>query len=219
VNTTWYIPAPTLRAIAAPPAGSSLLLLMRHSVRGDIPANESGFDVPLLPEGHRLARELGAEIGPRLGSLHTSPVLRCVDTAHAVAAGAGSAVTPVMDRLLGDPGAFVEDGRTAAATWRTHGHEAVMTALVTSTRLPGLADGLDATRRLVAHMRAASGERPGVHVFVTHDSLVTAAASHCLGLPLTANDWPYYLEALALVLEEGGVLAFYRDRTGRVPWA
>jgi hypothetical protein len=76
--------------------------------------------------------------------------------------------------------------------------------------LPGMARPDEAARILVQHMLAVSDEKPGVHVFVTHDSLVTATAARILGLPFGADDWPWYLEGAFFWRDEGGLCAAYR---------
>lgn len=148
--------------------------------------------------GHQLARELGMKLRGRLRRVHSSPLLRTMQTAERLAEGATRETAIVPDRMLGDPGAFVVDGR-AGATWSELGHEDVMRRLVRGDDvLPGCADAEAAARALVQHMLAASHGAPGVHAFVTHDSLVTATVARLLGEPLTK-------EELALV-PRGGVL-------------
>lgn len=213
------VPPSTWRALQEAPADGATVLLLRHSVRGPIPAREDGNDVLLLPEGKALARELGLAFGGRLRTLHASPVRRCVETAESLAEGAGAVLPIIEDTHLGHPGVYVADGEAAWTTWSTLGHERVMSHLVAGDRLAGLADPREASRRLVEHMLRAAGGAPGFHVFVTHDSLVTTAAAHCLGLPLGRPEWPVYLEALTLVTAGSGpVRARYRDWEGELRW-
>jgi len=65
-------------------------------------------------------------------------------------------------------------------------------------------------------MLAACGSTPGLHVFVTHDSLITATAARILDEPLGREDWPWYLEAALFWPSERGIEARYRDRGGSV---
>ena len=176
------------------------------------------MDVRLTPEGHLLAEELGAFIGNRLGVLHTSPVGRCVETSQAIARGAKKNTEIVQDRLLGDPGVYVADGKLAGSTIGRLGHESVVDALIACKQLDGWANPLVATRTLVEHIMIPTRRKPGVHVFVTHDTLVTTAAAHCLEAPLTKAEWPLFLEALILVPSDNGVRAKYRHWSGRIPW-
>ena len=78
--------------------------------------------------------------------------------------------------------------------------------------LPGMADPDPAARFLVQHMLAVAGDRPGLHVFVTHESLVTAAAARLLGEPLGKDDWPWYLEGGFFRRQGAHVVTACRDR-------
>lgn len=214
----FIIPDSTLAALTRAPSDRPTLLLLRHSARGPLPPGEPGNNIRLLPEGEALARQLGSHLAGRLVSLHTSPVARCVETAEALADGAGIQASIVEDTHLGDPGVYVLDPDAAWQTWTTLGHERVMAHLVAGERLEGLADPAAASRRLIQHMRARAEGRPGVHVFITHDSLLTAAAAHALRQPIRKEDWPWYLEALALVDEGERLQATYRTWSGAVEW-
>ena len=117
----------------------------------------------------------------------------------------------MADRLLGDPGVYVLDGRRAWSNWERFGREGVMRHLVAEAEaLPGMARPDEAARFLVHHMLAVAGGEPGVHVFVTHDSLVTATAARIFGQPLGRDDWPWYLEGVFFWRDEGGLRAAYR---------
>lgn len=190
------LPSHTMRWLEQVPTDAPVAMLMRHSARPPIPKGEVGMDLPITEEGRIIALQLGAKLGTRLRRVHTSPVLRCVQTASALCEGAAGTAAPVPDRMLGDPGAFVLDGRAAWHNWVRLGHEGVMTHLVSAdSALPGMAEPQKAARQLTRHMLEAAGLEPGLHVFVTHDLLVTATVARTLGVPLGREHWPPYLEA------------------------
>jgi hypothetical protein len=145
-------------------------------------------------------------------------LVRCVQTAEALAEGAETELSVVPDYLLGDPGAFVLDGRRAWDNWEQLGHEGVMDHLVTETKaLPGMARPNEAARFLVKAMLSAAAGQPGVHIFVTHDSLVTATAARLLNKELGLDDWPWYLEGAFFWNNTEGVHAAYRDYEASCP--
>jgi broad specificity phosphatase PhoE len=207
----WVIPPSTLSWLDRVPSDRPVAMLLRHSVRRHLPSGDAGYALPITEDGHRLALELGQRLERRLRSVHASPLLRTVQTAADLAAGAGLDAAPVGDRLLGDPGAFVVDGRAGEA-WERLGHEEVMRHLVGEEEpLPGCAAPEPAARFLVHHMVAQARGAVGIHAFATHDSLVTATVARLLGERLTSGDWPWYLEA-AFFWEAGGeVHTAYRD--------
>ena len=206
-----------IRRLAEMPPDLPVAVLLRHSVRREpLPPGDAGNTIPIIPIGTALGRELGTLLGERLQGLHTSPLLRCKQTAEAIRDGAKVNVPIVRDRLLGDPGVYVVDDRQAASIWEELGHETVMGSLVTGNDvLPGLADPDPAARFLVRHMLTVAGHNRGLYLFVTHDSVVTATAARLLGEPLGKDCWPWYLEGAFFWQQGGGLLTAYRDRGRR----
>ncbi|TVT60776.1 MAG: histidine phosphatase family protein [Azoarcus sp. PHD] len=208
----WRIPPSVLRLLDRAPDDRAVVVLLRHSVRDHLPEGDAGYVLPITDIGRQLALELGGLLRGRLRTLHASPLVRCVQTAQALAEGAGANVAVVPNRLLGDPGVFVLDGRRAWANWKQLGHEGVMRHLVTeAVALSGMARPDEAARFLVHSMLVAAANRPGLHVFVTHDSLVTATAARLLDKPLGSDDWPWYLEGAFFWMAEDGVHSAYRE--------
>ena len=62
--------------------------------------------------------------------------------------------------------------------------------MIGSEPLPGMADPDPAARRLVRHMLATAGDRPGLHLFITHDFVITVTVARLLGESLGREDWP-----------------------------
>jgi broad specificity phosphatase PhoE len=212
-SPVWQIPPSMLRWLSAVPAGAAVAVLLRHSVREDLPPGDAGYALPITQDGVRLATDLGTLIGTRLRTLQTSPLPRCIQTAEAMRSGAAVDILIGVDRLLGDPGVYVIDDQRAAANWQERGHEGVMECLVKQEApLPGMAAPGPAARRLLQHMLAIAGATPGLHVFVTHDSLVTSTAARILGEQLGKADWPAYLEAAFFWRDNKHVIAAYRGQ-------
>ena len=212
-DISWQIPPSVLHTITAAPTDRAVAVLLRHSVRDELPPGDAAYVLPITEVGRDLARKLGERLGARLKSLHTSPLVRCVQTAEELARGAGRELPVTPNRLLGDPGAFVMDGARAWPNWERLGHAGVMKHLVSEAQaLPGMARPTEAARFLVQSMLAACRGEPGVHIFVTHDSLVTATVARMSGRELKEKDWPWCLEG-AFFWEEGdSVHMVYREQ-------
>lgn len=211
-ETQWQIPPSMTRLLEEAPTDRAVVVLLRHSIRDELSPGDVGYAMPITDIGRRLAIELGGLLHGRLRTLHASPLVRCIQTAEALAEGAGIKIAVVPNRLLGDPGAFVLEGRRAWANWEQFGHEGVIHRLVTeAAALPGMARPDEAARFLVQSMLAAAAGESGVHVFVTHDSLLIATAARLLGKPLGLGDWPLYLEGAFFWMTEDGLHTGYRD--------
>lgn len=214
----WQVPPSVLRWLDDVPRDVPVALLLRHSVRPPLPDNETGVEVRLTEEGVALAESLGAHIGARLASAHTSPVPRCVQTVDALIRGAGVGVSVEQARLLGDPTVFVHDAGVAWRNWKARGHEWVMARLCEpGDALPGMARPAPAARHLVRSMLASGGDTPGVHVFSTHDSVIAAVASQLLGEVLPSSEWPWFLEGAFFWRDGKEVRVAWRDRVVAVP--
>lgn len=205
-----------IKNIEEAPTDLPVVLLLRHAARGEIAPGSTGDELPITEDGHDLARALGALLGGRLMTLHTSPVLRCVQTAKALLEGANRQIDVVESRLLGDPGVFVLDGDLAWTNWESMGHEGVIRHIVSEAyALPGMAQPDDAAWRLVNFMLGAAPVS-GLHVFVTHDILVTATLSRLQRRIYKPSDWPHFLEGAFLWQKHQSLHVAYRDMGGRV---
>jgi len=207
----WEIPPSVLRWLSVIPTDRPVALLLRHSVRPPLEGSASDYTLPITTEGVQLARTLGERLGERLCTLHASPLLRCMQTAEALRDGAGISCAITPDHALGDPGVYVIDAKLAEQLWSERGHEAVMAHLSGGEgTLPGLANAEEAAHRLVEHMLAPEREL-GLHVFVTHDSLVTATVARMIQRRLCKEDWPLYLEAAFFWREGASLSVAYRE--------
>ena len=212
-NIEWRIPPSVLSGLVELPKDRPIAVLLRHSVRDDLPPGSAGYLLPITEAGTQLAKELGGMIGARLRSLHTSPLPRCVQTAEALNLGSDASLNIVHDRLLGDPGVYVIDGQRAQLNWDKLGHEGVMRHLVMSDEaLPGMARPGPAAGFLVHHILTMVGDAPGLHLFVTHDSLVTATTARLLGQQLGRDAWPWYLEGAFFWRDHDDLHIKYRDQ-------
>ncbi|MBI5529598.1 MAG: histidine phosphatase family protein [Deltaproteobacteria bacterium] len=208
----WQVPSSTVTWLERMPADLPVAMLIRHSVRPPLRAGEEGFTLPITDDGIRIARSLGQRISGRLRSLSASPVLRCVQTAVEIGVGAGTNLPTQPDTTLGHPGIYVLDGELAYRNWEKSDHESVMAKLVSADHaLPGMTLPEFAARYLVHHMLAKARGSPGLHVFVTHDSLVTATVARLAGVCLGKRDWPWYLEAAFFWRDCEGLHTVYRE--------
>lgn len=203
----FVIPTSTLRLLDVIPRDRPVAMLVRHSVRDPLPIGPGQSQVPITAVGRQLALELGGHIARSLRTVHTSPVIRCEETARAILLGADRLDAPIVDELLGGPGAFVCDHAQAREQWNLHGI-LPMIAHMAFEPAPrqGMADPDFAARFLVDRvLRAASGNA-GIHVFVTHDNLIYVTVARLFSLGARRVILPWFLEAAY----------FWRDDCGQV---
>ena len=202
----------TLRLIQFVPADSPVALLIRHSARDEIPDGGTGMELPLNDLGIRLCQELGRELVGRVRSARSSPVLRCVQTAELLGQAADTDGEVILDKRLGAPGAYVLDEQLAWGNWLAHGNEGVIQHLVSGAgALPGMADPAQAANDLIEHLLACTGAEPVLHLFISHDSIVTPTVARAFGQDIPKSHWPEYLDASAFWRQQNGRVVAYRD--------
>lgn len=213
----WQIPKSMLHNLDQLPVNLPVALLLRHSVREDIPPGETGNEVPITNEGKDIALQLGQTLGTRLKSLHSSPLPRCVQTADMLRLGSGVDIHITENRLLGDPGVYVLDSHLAWSNWEKLGPAEVIRHLAEEKEaLPGMAQPDEAAWHLVQSMLTSADATSGVHVFVTHDVLVAATVARLQGVRYEPDDYPLFLEGALFWRSKFGVHVVYRDRTNVV---
>lgn len=192
------------------PDDRPVTLLMRHSTRGPIPHGEMGDDIRLTEEGHELARELGTRL-PRIVSVHSSPIARCVETGEGILEGARCELEIRHDRLLGDPGVYIGE---PAAAWKTFCslrlEELVLRMCRPDASLPGFNNPGAAAARLLGAL-ADRAEVPGLHLSISHDIYIAMTAAMCFGRSYVQPEWPKFVEAMFIWRENGGLRVSFRE--------
>ena len=188
--------AHTLAALQHLPAGRPAALIMRHSQRQAITGMDNVYTALLTGAGVEQARKFGQKLAALrpLGRIISSPVSRCVDTAVAIAAGAGSpSLVRVDDRLSHFLMEQVWDGLPEIAqTFPLPPQVSILLGLVLDHRQ---SDG-------------------ALDLFVTHDSVVGALAGFLTGLPVEGSAWPQFLEGMYLWKDgDRHICAWWRGMT------
>jgi len=187
------IPKDILNGLKTIPTHSAVALIIRHSIREHIPEGQVGNEAGLTDEGKILARSLGMVIGNRLSSVTTSPIGRCKETAECIISGANLDFSFATSKLLGDPGVFISDGALAWQNFQALGTSGVMLHLANKQNaLPGMKIPRDAANELLGCM--LNNTKPGIHLFVSHDVVVSGIAGQLIGGIETHESLPKYLE-------------------------
>ena len=165
----------------------TLCLLVRHAAHdllGKVLVGRTP-GIGLSEAGRKQAHQLGRTLrGMRVGRVQSSPRLRAIETASAIATacGIGVQVCAALDEV--EFGAW--NGRCFAelepvpewVRWNTERSEA---------RPPGGEGMAEAQARILAHLNSMrAGDAGGCIVMVTHAEIIRAALLHTMALPLEA---------------------------------
>lgn len=218
------LPTTLVRDLTALPLGSGAVLLLRHGRRGDLPPNEPGDLIPLTTAGRVQSAALGKWLGTRIGTVRSSPVLRCRQTAEAILVGAGCNGALEVDSLLGAPGPFVVDGDMAWPHFLRFGSRLLARLQLAAVPLAGMRPVEEGCALLLRDLLARP-VRPGkVDLRVTHDLIIVLLAGHLLHVADPDALWPDFLEGILLRQEGQEVIGSYQGRVLRVrcdpmaPW-
>ncbi|MBK7214694.1 MAG: histidine phosphatase family protein [Bacteroidales bacterium] len=172
-------------------------IFLRHADRYKIPEGEFGNDIELNEMGFSRSVEFGKSISAlKINRIFTSPVKRCIQTAEHIRKGLGKNIPIEITKILGDPGAFVEDDKLAAESFLSHGFEYCYESLLSQLPLPGNRNIIEGAEILTDFIEKSS-ENEGVNVFISHDMIVAlyAYAAFKRKYELGEN-WVKYIDGL-----------------------
>lgn len=214
-------PSPVLKDLEAWHYPVHAAVVIRHAERepltGLVPKT-----LPLTPRGHELAVALGGLLGNyRHVRIFHSPALRCEQTAIDISKGAvesGTALTSVRcEKLLGFSYILDRD--------RVWGHvERLPDGFFRNWLLgrldPTLVKPVDVTAQehvaLVLRTMSEASDGPRLDVFVTHDLNILVLWEGLLKIRHEELENPEFLDGVTFRLDQGGLLARYRNRIRRV---
>ncbi|WP_342630470.1 histidine phosphatase family protein [Marinobacter alkaliphilus] len=181
------------------------LLIIRHAERPTIEDGTVGNELSLTSNGIHETKRLAKSLPREILSIESSPIQRCIQTAELIAEHHELPLTSIgRSNLLGDPGFIIDDAELAWTNWVERGPEAVNEHLLKGiSTWPGFRDldeAVDQMRRSIEATLAESDD--GIHVWVTHDTIVATLASRLQKTPLTLKEWPDYLGGLRIQLRE-----------------
>ena len=202
--------------LAVVPEGVDASLVIRHAEREDIPAGTFGHDVNLTAEGNQAAEQVGAALSQyRALTVVSSPVPRCVQTAQAILRGAGSSSEALTDRRLGAPGAFVVDAEAASPLFlELPVPKIARRQLLDALPLPGMRPTPEGVEILLELATNPLGDNGQLHVFVTHDIILSVYVASIIDSSLEETGWPDFLEGLLQWRHSGRLQFSWKGRNG-----
>lgn len=196
------------------PTDLPVALLTRHSLR-EVGTGIPSYDLPLTAEGVMLAEQWGGQLPRPLHAFHSSPVGRCMDTAQAMARGAGVDLRVAIALTLVEPGCFVESIRDVGPVFLEMGPIAFANRHLQAP-LQGLLSPEEGSAKIIRHLRGSLGQPGSLTIHVTHDTILAAFISHLLGRSrIEEEDWPWMMEGAWLWFEDDHLHWIWRGEAGR----
>jgi broad specificity phosphatase PhoE len=194
---------PLLRkTLELPPKGASSIVLLRHSIRYQIPKGEFGNEIPLTSEGIQLAQELGSWIPKNIGTIFSSRVDRCIQTAENIIKGAKINKKIYPENLLGTPGPFIIDAELVGKLFLELGNIELFQRLFSGEVLAGTQSIQKGVSQLFDHFEQNLKSRY-CNYYITHDNIILGVVNYLLGKKgFITNDWPWILEGAVFWKEQ-----------------
>ncbi len=186
----------TLSTLASLPSSFPVAVVMRHAPRVEIHSYAEVYVAGLTPEGKAAAEDFGARLVQlrRLGRIFSSPVSRCVDSALAIARGAGWQQYVQVDDRISHP--FI------SPVWLS-----LLSLRFPETPIPA---ELVTLLKFIISWSSSAGT---VNVFVTHDTVVGSLGGYFTGLPASDGNVPDFFEAVFVWQEAQYLKILWRNVT------
>ncbi|MFN3234328.1 MAG: histidine phosphatase family protein [Gammaproteobacteria bacterium] len=187
-------------------------ILMRHAHRDPISKSSFGNEVELNSKGIEESIKLSKILKNYPLRLISSPVKRCVQTAKLIMGDREGNVEKTS--LLGDPGVFINNPKIAGYAFLENSVSEVVRWLLSRQKNP-LGFYQDTSKQvdiLLDELKNAL-DIPGVHIYITHDSILSIVLGEMFGSKEVEKIWPDYLEGVILLPHENRFKMLYRDQS------
>ena len=175
------------------------ILILRHAHRKEHTQGSFGHDLELTEKGRQHSFCLGQLIsnGPLI-EIHTSPVLRCVQTAEEILKGANQKRQIVTSKILGDPGPFIADCKKAGPLFLERSIEEIAHALVNGRKLSGMRSLEEGARIFLNHIFQF---KHFPCVMISHDIIICLLECFLLKSKNIKDHMPDFLEGFSMRME------------------
>lgn len=198
------------------PAHLPVSLLTRHSIREEPTNRFATYEVPLTPEGIELARAWGERLTRPISGLFSSPVGRCVETAKAIAEGAGVTLPIQTEATLVEPGSYVQDIAKVGGLFFKLGPLGFANKHLRN-EVRGVLSPQDGAAQLLNYLQLTQGEPGSLSVHVTHDTILAAFIYHLRGeCELASDHWPWMMEGAFIWFDDGAAHWLWRGERGSI---
>lgn len=210
------LPPELLAGLSLLPENAPVAFLTRHSIREEPQNGFASYDVPLTAEGVDLAKWLGRALDRPIHAFRTSPVGRCIDTAKALAEGAGIVLDEVdASPQLVEPGSYVTHIEQVGGLFFKLGPIGFANKHLRN-EVRGVKSPSQGTMEILEYLKADMGEPGSLSIHVTHDTILAAFVYSLLAYDvLDESHWPQMMEGAFVWFENNTVNWVWRGQAGQ----
>ncbi len=177
------------------------VLVIRHAHRPEIPPGRFGHELSLTEEGEKASLALGEKLSRTVwGEVHSSPLIRCRQTAGFFLRGAKQKIPIIHSKMLGDPGPFISDLEKAGPIFLKKTPQEIVRQLISLQSVPGMRT-LEEGGKLFADYLKTIKTFPCL--MVTHDSIISLLSAYFFKPDM---DFPAFLDGFCITLQDSELI-------------
>lgn len=192
--------------------GKQISILLRHAEREEIPAIDKDIKINLTAAGKLDAFNFGRSINKNLGSVFSSPIIRCVQTASHIVHGSNMVRTIITEKRLGGPGVWVSDNRNAFEAFSVLGIHEIVKRQITGFPIQGIRDfksGMNTMLDLLFNDYRLNLKKS--NIFITHDAVIAPLVGFALNTTEPELIFPRFLESAIIIKNADSYELIWRD--------
>lgn len=157
------------------------ILILRHGERPSSPQGSFGHEISLTPQG-KLDSERAGEKLQRIhwGEIHSSPILRCQETARSFLKGAKQDTPIYLSSHLGDPGVFVSKPAIAGSYFMNKTTRQMIDAMYSGESIPGIRSIKEGCLLFIEYLKTI---KQFPCIMFSHDIIIALLKSYFFNAP------------------------------------
>jgi hypothetical protein len=179
------------------------IVILRHAHRYTQTKGTFGNKQPLSQQGKREAFYLGKQLSTiPWKELHTSPLIRCVQTSEQFLKGFSQSIPIIPTKILGDPGIFIDDSQIAGSHFLDRPWSEIAQDIIQEKPLPGIRSIKEGCQLFMNYVLNLS-QFP--ILMITHDIIICLLCSYLFSSNDASKFIPNFLEGFCLSLDSSTI--------------
>ncbi len=169
------------------------ILILRHGERPPSIPGEYGNDLCLTHQGRLDSEKMGEKLqGIAWGEIHSSPVLRCQETASCFLKGTKQFLPIHLSSCLGNPGIFVAEPNVAGPYFLNKTNHQMIHALYWGEQIPGVRNIKEGCELFIEYLKTI---KLFPCVMFSHDIIIALLKSYFFNV---APQLPTFLDGFCI---------------------
>lgn len=190
------------------------VVVIRHGHREKNTTGSFGNDLPLTKEGRQASSAFGSLMrGVSIGEVHTSPVLRCIQTTEELLKGACQPTDVRISHVLGNPGPFIFDTVKAGPLFLQRSIQEIAQTIVDKKELPGMRSLVEGGIIFLNHVARV---KKFPCLMVSHDIVICLLCCFLFESKNVEKYMPDFLDGFGVIIHSGHLSIYHHHQLCRL---